>query len=182
MAQIDQVADFIVRSLHESGDEVSNMKLQKLLYFAQALYLAEFQKPLFDEEMQAWKDGPVSPAVYRRFREFTHRDIQESALGTPGGVDLEEARHIEMVLNTFGGFTARVLRTMSHKSDPWLGVWRDHARDDRCEETISKESMREFFVQIENEIITSLCESGVDSGDEGSISLDELRRSLAGID
>ncbi|MFD2419431.1 Panacea domain-containing protein [Amycolatopsis pigmentata] len=53
----------------EADDEatLSNLKLQKLLYYAQGHYLALTGRPLFDDEIQAWSHGPVVPAVYRQW-------------------------------------------------------------------------------------------------------------------
>ena len=65
---------FIVRAYEDRIEaEMTNMKVQKLLYYAQSLHLALYDEPLFGEEIQAWRYGPVCPPAYR-----THlRSIQE---------------------------------------------------------------------------------------------------------
>ena len=55
-AEVDaqEVADFFIKFSNEHGDNLTNLKLQKLLYFAQAWYLVFYKRPLFDNEIQAW--------------------------------------------------------------------------------------------------------------------------------
>jgi Uncharacterized phage-associated protein len=52
------------------GDIISNLKLQKLLYYVQGFALAMYDKPLFDEDIEAWMYGPVVPCVYQEYKEF----------------------------------------------------------------------------------------------------------------
>src|SRR3569832_2414943 len=62
---------FIVRAYEDGIEaEMTNMKVQKLLYYAQSLYLALYDKPLFDEEIQAWRYGPVYPPAYKFYSDF----------------------------------------------------------------------------------------------------------------
>ena len=52
----------------ENGELMSNLKLQKMLYYEQGFHLAYFDTPLFKDEIEAWMYGPVIPAVYEHFR------------------------------------------------------------------------------------------------------------------
>ena len=54
---------FLAKSDEDAGDLMSNLKLQKLVYYAQGFALALFDKPLFSERIEAWIHGPVYPAV-----------------------------------------------------------------------------------------------------------------------
>ena len=65
------VADYFLSLVDEdSGDSISNLKLQKLVYYAQGLHLACFDRPLFNEDIQAWAHGPVIPELYYKYREY----------------------------------------------------------------------------------------------------------------
>jgi uncharacterized phage-associated protein len=52
----------------EAGDSLSNLKLQKLVYYAQGFHLALTEKPLFDEAIEAWEHGPVVPGLYHKLK------------------------------------------------------------------------------------------------------------------
>ena len=67
-----QVANWLIEKANntENGDFITNLKLQKLLYYLQGYYLAVFEKPLFDVEIEAWQYGPVVPNAYYEFNAF----------------------------------------------------------------------------------------------------------------
>ena len=65
------VADYLIASVDaESGDNISNLKLQKLLYYAQGFSLALNGEPLFDEPLVAWAHGPVVTDLYHAFKQY----------------------------------------------------------------------------------------------------------------
>jgi uncharacterized phage-associated protein len=64
------IANYFIQSVDtDSGDNITHLKLQKLMYFAQAWYLANINKVLFDEDMQAWAHGPVTPSIWHKYKE-----------------------------------------------------------------------------------------------------------------
>ena len=65
------VADYFLAQCDEdSGDIISNLKLQKLVYYAQGFSLAFFGEALFSEPIEAWMHGPVVPALYRKYSHY----------------------------------------------------------------------------------------------------------------
>lgn len=54
----------------EFEEPISNLKLQKLLYYMQGFHLAYFDTPLFDDDIEAWMYGPVVPCVYNHFKKM----------------------------------------------------------------------------------------------------------------
>lgn len=60
---------FLVTIDREAGETLSHLKLQKLVYYAQVWSLALFDKPLFDEDFEAWTYGPALPSLYQRFKD-----------------------------------------------------------------------------------------------------------------
>jgi len=72
MVSAHVIADvFLNLSRPDPGDTISNLKLQKLLYYAQGLHLAIYRgAPLFEEQLLAWNYGPVVECVYSRFKEY----------------------------------------------------------------------------------------------------------------
>ena len=66
-ANLHDVCDYIISRVCNAGSSMNELKLQKLLYYAQAWHLAVFGSRLFDERFQAWVHGPVCRAIYDRF-------------------------------------------------------------------------------------------------------------------
>jgi len=60
-----QIARHIVRESRTTGEPITNLKLQKLLYYCQGWHLAYHEKVLFSDPIQAWVHGPAVPNVYR---------------------------------------------------------------------------------------------------------------------
>ena len=59
----------------EAGEVISNLKMQKLLYYAQGHFSALYDEPLFEERIEAWRYGPVVKNVYDRFAKYTNLAI-----------------------------------------------------------------------------------------------------------
>jgi len=73
MQNADNVARWFLsrnrlRSLSGESDFISNLKLQKLLYYAQGIHLALYGKPLFNDPIEAWQYGPVVDSVYQTYK------------------------------------------------------------------------------------------------------------------
>ena len=74
------IADHFLAVANECGSFISNLKLQKLLYYAQAWHLAIYDTRLFPERFQAWVHGPVIPEIYHRYKEFGPRPIIDESV------------------------------------------------------------------------------------------------------
>lgn len=137
---------FLGRIDRPAGDSISNLKLQKLVYYAQAYYLAHHGKPLFDEELQAWTHGPVAPSVYREFKRYGYDSIP-----APTGeakFDAQIESFLTSILNVFGGYTGKALELMTHDETPWLETRKGLAPEASSEKSISKDIMRDFYRRV----------------------------------
>ena len=61
---------FLAQASEDAGDLISNLKLQKLVYYAQGFHLALYDEPLFLEAIEAWTHGPVVPDLYRHYKKY----------------------------------------------------------------------------------------------------------------
>lgn len=116
----------LARASDEDGQEddpISNLKLQKLLYYSQGFHLALYGRPLFPERIQAWEHGPVVPEVYREFKRFGAAPISNEPCDT-SLLDEPTRKLIDDVYTSFGQFTAWRLRQMTHKEPPWCETYR----------------------------------------------------------
>jgi uncharacterized phage-associated protein len=115
------VAKYFLSKTLESDENITNLKLQKLLYYAQGYHLALYDSELFHEEICAWTHGPVCPEIYYRFKEFGSNNISYnekenfSDIFTPEQLDF-----LDEVYNVFGQFSAWKLRDMTHEESPWI--------------------------------------------------------------
>jgi uncharacterized phage-associated protein len=147
LASPNQVSDFLLAESRERGDVLTNLKLQKLLYYAQAWHLALKNKPLFLEDFQAWVHGPVLPSQYQRFRTYEWRPILEEIGSLFLSPDL--ISHLKEVVEVFGCETATALELMTHNELPWKKARQGLAPDQQSTAIISKESMQTFYRSLQ---------------------------------
>ncbi|MGL6168774.1 MAG: Panacea domain-containing protein [Fusobacteriaceae bacterium] len=134
MNTVLDICRFIVNYSNKNSYGVSNLKLQKLLYFVQAKFLLETDKPCFEEKIEAWDYGPVVPEAYHEFKEYggmniptIHRyksSIQKSEIEFDEKIIISESRDkIISVLDFFENYTAGNLIDITHKQDPWKNAY-----------------------------------------------------------
>lgn len=108
---------------NEDTDDISNLKLQKLLYYAQGSMLALTGKKLFNDEILAWAHGPVIKEVYDTFKSYGSSGINEYF--EDNNIDIETENILKQVYNEFGKYSAWGLRDMTHNEIPWIETRRN---------------------------------------------------------
>lgn len=121
----------------DSGDVITDLKAQKLLYYAQGMSLAKLNEPLFNDDFVAWQHGPVIPELYNELKKFGSQQIELKEDLEIKKFSNKEQELLISVYKTFGQYSAWKLRDMTHDEAPWKSV--------NIGETITKESIRAFF-------------------------------------
>lgn len=118
-----EVANFFIElASKEDENDLTNLKLQKLLYFAQGNYLAKKKKPLFKEPIEAWSLGPVVRSVYDAFKSCGpfpitafDKNVKKSAI-----TDDEVKEFLSSIWEKYGKYSAGHLVDKTHESNsPW---------------------------------------------------------------
>lgn len=143
---LDVAMYFLCRVDRDAGDTMSALKLQKLVYYAQAWSLVLRDKPLFSENIEAWPHGPVVYDVWNNYREYKHTAIPE-----PEVCDLnfseDEIEVLEEVWNTYGELSARQLENLTHSEQPWQEAREGLDPGEKSREVISCETMKSYYEQ-----------------------------------
>jgi len=143
MANIYDVARYI---LTKRG-RMSTMKLQKLCYYSQAWSLVWDDEPLFNEDFEAWANGPVCRDLYElRKGEFSvcAEQIPSDRL-THKGLKKTQRKNINKVLDYYGDKNAQWLSTLTHMEDPWQTARIGVPSGVRSNNIITKESMAIYY-------------------------------------
>ena len=141
MASAHDVAAYILKKL----GPMTAMKLQKLVYYCQAWSLVWDEKPLFQEEIQAWANGPVVRELYDRHKgQYTVHAWD----GSPDVFGREELETIEGVLAFYGDKTSYWLSDLTHRESPWLEARQGLSPGERGENIISHASMMEYYSSL----------------------------------
>jgi uncharacterized phage-associated protein len=142
MTSVKDVSKVIIQ---KSLEPISNLKLQKLLYYVQGWSLAMHDRIAFHEETQAWVHGPVVPAAFYEYKHFRWNPIEipsETVF-----ISEAESSHIENMLATYGSFTAYQLESLTHEESPWIEarIGLDPKTSSRA--VITVEAMKTFFTK-----------------------------------
>ena len=129
------VANFMLNSAEGRGLEITNLALQKLLYFAHGWFFALYDRPLIKNKFEAWQYGPVQRVLYDQFKVFRDQPIRgvrakyldpatgEKVTREPN-ISPDHAHLIESILDKYSKYTASQLVNESHAEDgPWEFVW-----------------------------------------------------------
>lgn len=148
MASVDAVADYILgKIVMDEGDSITNLKLQKIVYYCQAWSLAIYDGPLFDDEIEAWVHGPAVMSLYQRFKDYGNQAIDTSRTVTHPMVDLDDQQRdlIDQVWDSYGPLSGMQLRRMTHREDPWKNARGDCGEYDSCRTAICETDMRDYY-------------------------------------
>lgn len=102
----------------ETGELMTNMKLQKMLYYEQGFHLAYFGTPLFDEDVEAWMYGPVVPVVYEQYEHYGRKGIEPEE-DNFDFTDKTEKSLFNEVFRVYNAYSAYGLANMTHNEKPW---------------------------------------------------------------
>ena len=139
MANVHDVAAYIVG---KTG-EITAMKLQKLVYYAQAWHAVWSDHALFPEEIQAWANGPVCNDLYQKHKgQFR---VSDWPYGEAAKLDADEADSVDVILDAYGQFTAHQLSEMTHREDPWINAREGLTDGARSSRPITVGEMVEYY-------------------------------------
>ncbi|HEJ4958444.1 TPA: SocA family protein [Pseudomonas aeruginosa] len=140
-SSIDVAKFFLAQSNEEAGDLVSNLKLQKLVYYAQGFHLAVYDEPLFTDSIEAWTHGPVVPNVYHHYKQFGSGSIPAPIDFNLEAFSPEQVELLNEVQQIYGQYSAWRLREMTHEEAPW----RNNYQAGAMIREIPADDMRQFF-------------------------------------
>lgn len=141
---------FLCNIDRDAGDSITHLKLQKLVYYAQAWALALLDRPLFDEDMQAWAHGPVAPSVFHRFKGNGWDALPLPGEGPVLGSDSEEL--LQEVMGIYGDLSGKHLEQLTHKEDPWHDARGDLPPEAYSQAVIPKEAMSAFYQELHSRL------------------------------
>jgi len=117
-------ANFLLYIMSDASDDLTNMKINKLLYFAQGYYLKKYGVPMFTDVIEAWEHGPVVPEVYAEYKDYGDKPIKSYDSGSVNKVSKEVEDVLYGVAREYGKYTAGALRNMTHViGSPWDQVY-----------------------------------------------------------
>lgn len=137
MEDVVKIASYICgRYQQEFGRRIDEMKLHKLLYLMQRESIIQTGEPLFKEQFEAWKYGPVLFDIHKRFlSEDLHEQLSTEAM--------EKHKNLfDRIFNTYASKSSWSLSTLTHGEYSWQKAREGFAPDDHCEAEIKTDDIK----------------------------------------
>ncbi len=144
------IAKYFIWRAQQARGRISNKKLQKLLYYAQAWHLVFYDKPLFRESIEAWVHGPAVREVYAKYRKYGFQPIEEQIEdSTISGIsDNQDTDLLDEVWRVYGKCDADYLERLTHSELPWREAREDVSPDEFSSNIIKLETMRDYYREL----------------------------------
>lgn len=139
------IAKELLRLSAQKGLSITNLHLQKMLYYTQGFSYACFNHPLFDDGLEAWKYGPVVPSVYNQYKQFVSSPIPYTENMSDCEVDGGTEKFLNLIVDKIGRKDPWALVSMTHNEKPWKEAYSPYYSRE-----ISKESMKDYFEGLIN--------------------------------
>lgn len=133
------IAKYLICKFNNENNTITQLKLQKLLYFIEAYYMAYYdKKALYIEDFYAWTYGPVIKEVYDKYKIYMSEAIIEDDCNNIITLDNETVDSINTICSTFGNHSAYDLIKITHlQGSPWFNTLKPNK--------ISKEETKKWF-------------------------------------
>jgi uncharacterized phage-associated protein len=144
--KLQKVANFFIAESNENHKALTNKKLQKLAYYAQAWNLVFNDDVLFDEPIEAWIHGPAIRVLYNKYKKYSYFNINE-APSIPSFEDKIKSV-IEDVWAVYGKFDADYLEVLTHNEEPWLAARGNAETSERTAKIIDTALMKSYYAGL----------------------------------
>ena len=151
MANVEDVAEIIINYMNaEEEPHITNLMLNKLLYFAQGHCLAETGEPLFEDDFEAWELGPVIPKIYKKYKICGKNEIaSNSEVNAKGVLNWEQYPIVMDVLEQYSVFSAAKLVSITHEENsPWDIAKKEAQNQNAQHIPIKKETIKSYFQSV----------------------------------
>lgn len=146
------IANYFIRKGIDTGEEITLMKLIKLVYISHGWYLGLTGNALLPEAAEAWQYGPVVPKVYREFKEFGRGKITEMGMdfgegfGYPIPENEELKTFLDKIWQVYGKYNGLQLSALTHQQGtPWYITWHNEGGKERHSVPIRDELIKEHY-------------------------------------
>lgn len=148
---LDVARYFLSRLDREAGDTISPLKLQKLIYYAQAWSLVFRNQPLFYQDIEAWVHGPIVREVWNNYQDYKYRDIPEPTDFVEINFAEDEIEVLEEVWNVYGELSAKRLEELSQSEKPWIEARKGLEPAAKSTNIISHGQMKNYYSSLVEE-------------------------------
>ena len=132
-------------------EDITPLALQKILYYIQGFSTYFFDRPIFNDNAEAWVHGPVYREIYDRFSYYRYNPISKNEFESYNEIDSLNAKEIKLidsVINNFGVYSGKTLEKMTHTTIPWEEGRKELREEEYSSNIIDIDTMKDYFTNI----------------------------------
>ncbi len=132
-------------------EDITPLALQKILYYIQGFSTYFFDRPIFNDNAEAWVHGPVYREIYDRFSYYRYNPISKNEFESYNEIDSLNAKEIKLidsVINNFGVYSGKTLEKMTHTTIPWEEGRKELSEEEYSSNIIDIDTMKDYFTNI----------------------------------
>jgi uncharacterized phage-associated protein len=140
-----EIANYFLFKAAKDEELLSNLKVQKLIYYAQGIHLAIYGTPIFKEPIVAWAYGPVVRGLYSIYKKYGAGGILPDESFNPKSIDKETREYLDEIYTAFGQFSATRLMDFTHTDQCWKDAWKDTNPNKIITHKSMQESLKKYL-------------------------------------
>lgn len=144
---VSDVAKYIINYSIENNYPINNLKLQKLLYYVQANFLINKNKPCFVQDIVHWRHGPVVTEAYSEFRKYFNDNINDKQSVNIELIECSDRELIEDVVKAYKNMTPWDMVAKTHEENPWNNTERN--------EVMTNNNIKNYFQKNKNRLLSN---------------------------
>lgn len=146
---IFNVADYFLSKLDANpGSSITPLKLQKLVYYAQAWSLVWEDNQLFDEPMEAWAHGPANPELYQMYKDYGWNNIGPVDFKEDSIFTKDQLETMDVIWDDYGDYDGKFLERLTHQEMPWIEARGDCGPGQYCDNVIDLGTVKRFYTEM----------------------------------
>lgn len=139
MYDVQLIARYVIHRCTQNERPISNLKLQKILYFVQANFLVGMDKACFPDDIEAWNHGPVVPAVYFKYMIFGSTNMPDQGDDGFELITKQDKDHLDAIIDAAAKYSASWLEKITLRQKPWINAYK------RNNKVIKRSEIKEYF-------------------------------------
>lgn len=150
--KIDGVIHYFLKSIVvDTGETITPLKLQKLLYVVQGWNLAFNKQEMYSEKIEAWAHGPVVSKIYSEFKEYGYNPLPHIDAFDETLFSKKEIKILELVRQVYSPYEAKTLERLTHAETPWQLARKGCKEEESSQNLITISSIKEYYEKVAKE-------------------------------
>ena len=143
-----KIARYFIHLANQQNSPITNKKLQKLVYYAQAWSLVLCNKEFFPDPIEARVHGPAILSLYSQYKSYGFNPIKEVITsGSISGISQDKKKLLDNIWSVYGKFDAGYLEMLTHSEKPWQEARAGLEAHESSKNVISTDSMKQYYSQ-----------------------------------